>query len=267
MARRPRDDSSGRDLRKDFVQGAVLGGLLYAALWAMRVQVALFDFEHGWGIVAAVVGGGVLYVVRLRSILWLLSAATVAVFALAVTTPVFSRSARSLIRQDPLRKADAVVVLGSSTTKEKRLDDVALIRMVEGLRLVRDGWAPALVWTRVGGEFPDPSADVRELARLCGSPRVEVVGPVLSTRDEAQLVATLAEKRGWKRLILVTSPYHSARAYAVFSKLGLEIISHPAPERQFAPSDPRGTRQRLEVFRWWLYERARWFYYSVRGWV
>lgn len=259
--------STSRDVRKDFLQGCVMGALVYMAMWALRLPKAFLEFDYRWGILAAMALGGVLYIVRLRSILWVLGTLCAILFTVVCMTPIFPRSARHLIRVDELRKADAVVVLGSYVTREKRLDHVAFVRMVDGLRLVRDGWAPVLVWTRVGGDAPDATADVRALVRLCGNPPTEAVGPVESTRDEAMLVAELAHKRKWKRIILVTSPYHSARAWAIFSKLGLEVISRPSVEREFAPSDPRSMRERMEVFRWWMYEQVRWLLYRVRGWV
>ncbi len=262
-----RSGNGQRDIRKDMVQGAVLGGLLYAGLYALRIPKAFMEFDHSVGVAIAAGLGALLYAVRLRSLLWILSAGTVIVFAIATMTTIVPRAARGLIRRDELRRADAVLVLGSSTTKERKLDHVAFARMIDGLRLVQDGWAPRLIWTEVGGDHPSARADVAEIARLCGNPTVEAIGPVLSTRDEAMRFATLAQKRGWKSVILVTSPYHSSRAVAVFRKLGLDVISYPSTEREFAPSNPKSTRERLEVFRWWLYEQVRWFYYRARGWI
>lgn len=259
--------SAGVSARKEFALGVVLGAVLYVALYALRVQKAFLEFDHRWGILPFALVIGFIYRTRLRWLVWSLAAATAIVFVIAVMTPIVPRSARALIRTDPLRKADAVVVLGSNVTRERKLDFVAYIRMVDGLHLVREGWAPVLVWTVVGGDVPRPDEDVRRLVKLCGDPSVVPVGPVLSTRDEAVRVATLAQEKGWRRIILVTSPYHSARARAVFSKLDLEVISRPCVEREFAPTDPRSTRERLEIFRWWLYEQVRWFLYRVRGWV
>lgn len=267
MARSSRDDRSGRNLRKDLLQGAVLGAVVYAAAYGLRIPKALLEADQSWAILAAAGVGAVLSAVRLRSVLWVLCAAASALFVVVAMTPVFSRSALNLVERDQLRKADAVVVLGSSTTRERKLDDVAFIRTVEGMRLVQDGLAPVLVWTRVGGQYPDPSADVEELASLCGGVKTVRVGPVLSTRDEAMKVADLAHARRWKSVILVTSPYHSSRAAAVFRKLGLDVISYPSSERMFSITKPRSTRERVEVFRWWLYEHVRWTYYRARGWI
>ena len=258
---------SRRDPRVYMLQGLGIGALLYMALWALRVPKALLEFDYPWGILVMAGIGAVVYATRARWLLWVAAGLTAGLFVVVVATPVVQRSARSLVRRDTLRKADAVIVLGSATTRERRLDEAAFIRMVDGLRLVHDGWADTLVRTRVGGRFPDASADVAQLAALCGDPRIEVVGPVYSTRDEALQFADLAHSRGWKSVIVVTSPYHSARAAAVFRKTGLNVISQPSTEREFAPTSPRGSRERLAVFRWWLYEELRWMLYRVRGWI
>lgn len=266
---RDRNAASGArsDRRKDVVFGLYLGALLWMALVLTSVPKAFVEFDRWWGVLAFSPVCALIYLTRARWIVWLTGAAVIALFVLAVATPVFPLAARSLIRTDRLMKSDAVIVLSSATTREKRLDEYGFIRTVEAMRLVNDGWAPVLVRTEVGGTFPHPDADVAELARLCGRPDMMVIGPVFSTRDEAALFADLAHARGWKRAILVTSPYHSARASAVFEKTGMTIISWPCPEREFAPSSPRSVKERLAVLRWWMYEQVRWALYRARGWV
>jgi uncharacterized SAM-binding protein YcdF (DUF218 family) len=244
-----------------------LGVLVWIALTATSVPKALLEFDRWWGVLVFCGAAAAVYITRARWLVWAVGGFAAALFIVAVTTPIFARAARSLIRTDTLRKADVVVVLSSATTKERRLDEHGFIRTVEGMRLVNDGWAPTLVRTQVGGDFPAPDEDVAELARLCGRPSIEVIGPVESTRDEAVQFADLAHQRGWRTAILVTSPYHSARAAATFEKAGVTVISRPCPEREFAPSNARSVRERLAVLRWWMYEQVRWALYRVRGWV
>jgi uncharacterized SAM-binding protein YcdF (DUF218 family) len=92
-----------------------------------------------------------------------------------------------------LGHADAVVVLAGGDGE--RLD--------RGLELVRAGVAPTLV----ASTGPD---------RLCGSSQpFEVVCFIPSpetTRGEAEAIGRLADARGWKRIVLVTSNYHVTRA-------------------------------------------------------
>ena len=102
--------------------------------------------------------------------------------------------------------ADAVVVLEGSKA-----------RLPEGLKLVREGYAPLLVVSR---------GDRKELeARLCAAhQRVVPVRVVcfyanpLSTRGEAEFIGRLAAKRGLSRIDVVTSKFHVFRAEIVIGR-------------------------------------------------
>ena len=267
--RNERQPSSGtrRNTRKDLLSGLYLGALAWIALTITSVPKALLEFDRWWGIFVFSGLSALVYTTRARLLVGICGGIGAVLYVLAVATPVFNVAARGLIRVDPIEKADAVIVLSSATTRESRLDYHGFIRTVEGMRLINDGWASTLVRTEVGGNMPKPHADVAELVRLCGRPNIMVIGPVFSTRDEAVQFADLARERGWTKAILVTSPYHSARAAAAFEKAGISVRSRPCPEREFAPSKPRSVRERLAVLRWWLYEQVRWALYRVRGWV
>jgi uncharacterized SAM-binding protein YcdF (DUF218 family) len=98
------------------------------------------------------------------------------------------------------RRADAVVVL--SGTWETRL--------LEGIRLVQNGVAPELVFV---GRSDSPTATevcdgTRELRAkvTCLLPNPD------TTRTEVREAARLAEREGWRSLVLVTSTFHVTRA-------------------------------------------------------
>jgi len=103
-----------------------------------------------------------------------------------------------------------------STDKPGRADAVVVFaggdgeRQQEGVRLVREGVAPALVISD-GGEPDAPRA------RLCrerpAGLRLYCLTPdPATTRDEARRFAELADREGWRSLVLVTSNYHVLRA-------------------------------------------------------
>jgi uncharacterized SAM-binding protein YcdF (DUF218 family) len=109
---------------------------------------------------------------------------------------------------DPVRRADAVVVLAGSKT-----------RLPAALELVQGGVAPVLV------VFEDRTGRDPERSRLCreglDSPDVELVcrlAQPFSTRGEARLVARLAEERGWQTLAIVSSRYHLYRAERILDR-------------------------------------------------
>jgi uncharacterized SAM-binding protein YcdF (DUF218 family) len=107
--------------------------------------------------------------------------------------------------QDHPRHADVVVVLSGSKD-----------RLPKGLELMRRGVAPVLAIS--DGAVPGwPVAN-----RLCrGGQKFRVVcfhpNPY-STRGEARFVAALMKRRGWKRVVVVTSRYHVIRARMDFRR-------------------------------------------------
>lgn len=107
--------------------------------------------------------------------------------------------------EDHPRRADVVVVLSGSHD-----------RLPEGLELMRRGVAPVLVIS--DGAVPGwPAAN-----RLCrGGVSFRVVcfhANPYSTRGEARFVAGLMRRRGWTRVVVVTSRYHVLRARMDFRR-------------------------------------------------
>ena len=107
--------------------------------------------------------------------------------------------------EDHPRHADVVVVLSGSKD-----------RLPRGLELMRGGVAPVLVIS--DGAVPGwPAAN-----RLChGGQKFSVIcfhPSPYSTRGEAHFVAALMKRRGWKRVVVVTSRYHIIRARMDFRR-------------------------------------------------
>ncbi len=107
---------------------------------------------------------------------------------------------------DRVTHADAVVVLSGGKSD----------RLPKGLKLVQDGVAPVLVISDGRAKFY-PQAN-----KLCkgGQPfKVICFKPdPYSTRGEAEGVARLARKHGWRSLVVVTSRYHVFRARVLFKR-------------------------------------------------
>ena len=174
--------------------------------------------------------------------------------------------AKGLVRRDPLRNADAVVVLASSIQGDGELSAVAMSRLLHGLEVLAEGRAPRLVVT----EIRPPQRSYAEPARaLLLALHVEAeliaVGPVRDTRDEAQVVARLFTERGLKSLILVTSPTHTRRAALAFERQGLDVVASPAVETLFDLETLDTADDRLEAFGHLLHERLGMWLYAFRG--
>ncbi|MGH9459168.1 MAG: YdcF family protein [Thermoanaerobaculia bacterium] len=172
------------------------------------------------------------------------AAAVLAGFAVRAAAPAV---ARFLIVQDPLRKADAILVLGSQR----------MTRTVEAGALHRDGWARTIILTpndspeleRIFAElglniprFSDLQIDA--LVQM-GVPPGDIrmlEGNPASTLDEAELMADLARKRDWSRVIVVTTAYHTRRARCYFDREETAELDFVIRDSRFETVHPR---------RWW----------------
>ena len=143
----------------------------------------------------------------------LLALALAAFLALAVASVFLF----ILYDDDPVAKADAVVVLAGS----KR-------RLPVGLSLFEQGVAPVLLIS----DGLDPRSP--RTVRLCRQ-RTDVLCPSpdpYSTRGEAQLVARLARERGWDSVVVVSSRFHLFRARILFERCfggELAFVGAPSP--------------------------------------
>jgi uncharacterized SAM-binding protein YcdF (DUF218 family) len=154
---------------------------------------------------------------------------------------------RYLIVDEPLTPADALVVLAGPA-----------VRWVEALDLYREGMAPHVLLSpgmadpaedrvrQMGVDFPAEVDLIRNAMMQLGVPRSALsVLPysVDNTADEAAQTRPVAIQRGWTRLIVVTSKYHTRRTRYAF-------------EREFAGTSIqiqiRGSRHdRVSPDGWW----------------
>lgn len=152
-----------------------------------------------------------------------------------------------LVAVDPPRKADAIVVLGSSMIE----------RALEAGSLYREGVAPLIVlshpedaglqqlYRHLQVQLPTQFEQQRSALLQMGVPAAalaELPGRPRDTRDEAALIRRLAADHGLKTIVVVTSNYHSRRA-------GLYIRRTAAGRYTIAM---RGTRyERIDPHVWW----------------
>jgi uncharacterized SAM-binding protein YcdF (DUF218 family) len=120
------------------------------------------------------------------------------------------------------KHADAIVVLSSDRP-----------RYDAGLRLYRQHVAPTLVLSLPAFEGSGGGRCPRFALCFRADP--------YSTRGEAQAVARLAQKRGWRRIVVVTSRYHLRRARILFRRCTpaeLLFVAAPAPTSAYLTSIP-----------------------------
>lgn len=171
--------------------------------------------------------------------------AVLLVSAFLFRVPVMVQLGRALVAEDPLREADAIVVLMGSVPD----------RVVHGVDLYREDYSDNLVMVRtreyddyeimetLGLEIPDAVDINKDIALQLDVPQEDIV--VLdygsdSTFDEAVAVKQYVEAQGKETVIVVTSRYHSARSKKTFQRVlgdNFEVLSSPSP---YDPFDPEG---------------------------
>jgi len=156
-----------------------------------------------------------------------------------------------VIEQEP-EKADVIVVLNGRDTE----------RCLAAVDLYNKGYANLIIlahgpkqpgcdefWKRVGKNFNSKIFFQRALEAM-GVPEdaFKLIGDgVTSTFDEAQAAKAFLRENGYKSIILVTSKWHSKRAYLTFKSAfkndeGIKIVPHASKYDSFDPD------------RWWKKE-------------
>jgi uncharacterized SAM-binding protein YcdF (DUF218 family) len=213
--------------------------------------------------------GAVIGLTRLRALLWVLLALLASsVLVLEHTRLVNPGLMQGVIRADPLQPADAVVVLAAAAQKDGELAVDMQYRVLKAYELLGQGFAPRMVLTQQDPPVPSTRPAIEAQMKALGLDfPIDEVAPVANTHDEAFRVAELARERGWKRVLLVTSPLHTRRAGAVFEKAGLPVICVPCVEGEYDLSRLAGPAERLRAFRDWLHEVIGIEGYRRRGWI
>ena len=176
-----------------------------------------------------------------------------ALFVLALVTILAIGSflyygGRFLQREDPLQRADAIFVLAGTRAE----------RALEAIDLYKEGWAPRLILSpgrmepaeevlRARGiRLPRETDALADALIRLGVPAEAIMpiqGYVDNTSEEANLLRAMVQAHRWRRVIVVTSKYHTRRAGFAFRR-GLENTGAEPIIRasRYDPSDPA---------RWW----------------
>jgi uncharacterized SAM-binding protein YcdF (DUF218 family) len=245
--------------------GALLG--LLAADLGLFAALSYWDDAAPFVVALALVGAAA-WPTRLRPLVGS-AAALLGVLWLAVAfTPLSRALTRDLVRREAAVAADAVVVLSSNLQDDGDATPSELARLLKGIELVAEGRSTRLVVTELSPPAPSHADTARAAcARLNVACDVVSTGLARNTHDEAVGTAALFAARGWKRLLLVTSPTHSRRASAVFEAQKLEVVSVPCAETRYDLEKLEKPRERLDAFASALHERLGLWVYARRGWI
>lgn len=182
-------------------------------------------------------------------------------------TPAASLLASRLAVAPVLTPAQAIVVLGGGLQNGTHMSEASVRRTVTGVRLYHRDLAPVLLFSGGAGEQSAAEGDVMaSAARELGVPpdRILVETVSTNTRSQALEVARVLHAENNRRILLVTDPFHMARARAVFEQAGFEVLPAPADPWTGAPQRPEGN---LWLMRSLAQEILARVYYRARGWL
>jgi uncharacterized SAM-binding protein YcdF (DUF218 family) len=149
-----------------------------------------------------------------------------------------------LVTEDPLKHADAMVVLAG---------DGGVARTLEAVRLYQDGYAPRIVLThqilpkgyealaRFGISAPE-ERDIQWMVlkgmRVPRAAVVQIQERANSTDEEMRILTRFIAQQGIRSIILVTSKSHSTRARKILNRMAgarIAIVSRPTRYDSFDP--------------------------------
>lgn len=164
-----------------------------------------------------------------------------------VRHPIFRFAAESWVIEDPLEKADVLMVLSD--------DNFYADRATRAAELFREGKAP---WVVASGRRLRPSAGIAELIEHDlverGVPKDKILRFAQdgdSSREEAEALAKLAKTKKWRKAIIVTSNYHTRRVRYVFRRVfpqDIEIRVAGARDGDFDPENWWEKRKSIKLF-------------------
>jgi uncharacterized SAM-binding protein YcdF (DUF218 family) len=172
--------------------------------------------------------------------------------AVAGLPPALNAVGRTLIADDPLHPADAILVLSG----ESREGD----RVQRAVDLYKQGLAPLLVLSGAPAGFRTHETEITQRhAEYLGVPSdhiLTVKHDADSTKEEAEAVVPILKAKGLQEVILVTSNYHTGRAKRIFAKaagpVGPRFWASPTDDGLFNPDG------------WWMRRRhAKTFFFEA----
>ena len=166
------------------------------------------------------------------------------------------------------RAADAIVVFAGGVGESGQAGGGYQERVKQAVDLFNAGHASELVFSS-GFVFAFQEAEVmRTLAVASGVPpsAIHLESQARNTYENVRYSAEIVRQNGWRRVLLVSSPYHMRRALLTWRHVApdIEAIATPVPASQFYAHE-RGPS--LEQIRGLAQEYAAIVLYWWRGWI
>jgi uncharacterized SAM-binding protein YcdF (DUF218 family) len=177
--------------------------------------------------------------------------------------------AKPLRQQEAPRPADAIVVFAGGVGESGLAGGGYQERVKQAIDLYRQGLASHVVFSS-GYGFSFPEAQImRDLAETEGqipSAAIVLETKAANTYENVQFTRAILAEHQWRRILLVSSPYHMRRALLTWKKVApeVEVVASPVPNSQFYTHERGAT---VEQLRGLLHEYVAIVVYWWKGWI
>ena len=162
----------------------------------------------------------------------LLASGVVLLLLYLLRGPILGGVGAYLVQGDPPQKADVAVVLAGDGWGN---------RILAAAQLERDGYVPNVIVSGTDGAYGNYECELAiPFAIRHGYPEsyfTHLEHHARSTLEEAQVLVPELRRRGYKRVVVVTSDYHTRRSKRIFQNTApdLTIVMSAAPDKFFTP--------------------------------
>lgn len=176
---------------------------------------------------------------------------------IVIWIPLAPVAAVLLIVEQPLEKADAIVILSGSASYIDRVDEAVILykaRIASKILLTNDGLQGG--WNEYEKRNPYFFERARWELMQKGVPGTSIevlITPAHGTIGEAQIVIDYALEKKMTSILIVTSPYHTRRALWTYRRIDSRIDKNIT----IGIKSAFGGRQSPKWYCWWL---------SLSGW-
>lgn len=132
-----------------------------------------------------------------------------------------------------LKRSDVIVVLGASANKDGTPGSMMRERVLTGVQLFKDGFAPLIMFTGAAAHTKFVEAQVMaDLAISEGVPEDKIIleSQAHNTAQNAFFSYQVMKERGLKSAVIVTSPQHLLRSNLFFSRYPITYCMYPSGE-------------------------------------
>lgn len=157
----------------------------------------------------------------------------IVLFIFGIGIFIFFSIGNFLSPQDNLEKSDVIVVISGGDTTE---------RTAEGVKVFKDGWAPYMLFSgaaKSGSVSNAKSMKSYALKKGVPSEKILIEEKATSTYENALFSKNIIEKNNFKKIILVTSPYHQCRASMNFKYVlgkNYKVLNHSSLDSNWSKS-------------------------------